>query len=48
MDGYDVEVADDAIWNGKTTEQFATYRAIVFGDSNFGDITNDGSCYFNV
>lgn len=32
--GFDVEVATDNIWSQKTTAQFATYRAIIFGDNN--------------
>ena len=37
MQGYDVEIATDAVWSGKTTANFASYQAIVFGDGRFTD-----------
>jgi hypothetical protein len=37
MQGYDAEIATDAIWAGKTTANFASYQAIVFGDGRFTD-----------
>ncbi len=42
MQGYDVEIASDAVWSSKTTAQFSTYQAIVFGDGRFTDATAQG------
>ena len=43
MQGYDVEIASDAVWSAKTTAQFSTYQAIVFGDGRFTDATASGT-----
>ena len=36
--GFDVEVASDADWAAKSTADFATYKAIILGDPQCGDI----------
>ena len=46
--GFDVEVATDDVWRNKTTAQFATYIAIVFGDSNSGDTTGPGPLFDEI
>ena len=42
MQGNDVEIASDAVWSAKTTANFASYQAIVFGDGRFTDDTAPG------
>ena len=46
--GFDVEVATDDVWSNKTTVQFATYVAIVFGDSNLLDTFGSGTSLFDL
>ena len=42
MQGYDVEIASDSVWSAKSTTNFASYQAIVFGDGRFTDDTSAG------
>ncbi len=36
--GYDVEIADDESWRGKSVSEFAGYRALILGDPDCGEI----------
>ena len=39
MEGFGVEIATDEVWLAKTTAEFSTYKAIVFGDGRFLNTT---------